>query len=50
MVDNNKKQVNVDIVEYVTDTELNRLVERLKKIEGFNFSIKSFVRISMESF
>jgi hypothetical protein len=48
MVDSDKKHVNVDVVEYLTDTELNRLLERLNEIEGFNFSVKTIVKLSNE--
>ena len=42
----NKKKVHVIIMENVTDEELSRLVDTLKKIEGFAFSIDSFVMVS----
>jgi hypothetical protein len=47
---NNKKKVHVKMMENVTDEELNQLVEGLKKIEGFNFTIDSFVIVSQTSY
>jgi hypothetical protein len=41
-----RKKVTVKIMENITDTELNQLVEGLKKIEGFAFSIDSFVLVA----
>jgi hypothetical protein len=40
------KKVNVKVMENVTDLELNQLIGGLKKIEGFEFTLDSFVFIS----
>jgi len=37
---------HVRIVENVTDRELNQLIEGLKKIEGFSFSVDSFTIVN----
>lgn len=36
-------KVHLKIMEDVTDKELNILIEGLKKIKGFNFSMSCFV-------
>jgi glutaredoxin-related protein len=38
-----KRRATVKIMENVTDEELNVLVKGLKKIQGFGFSIDTFV-------
>ena len=40
-----KRRATVKIMENVTDQELDALVKRLKKIQGFDFSIDTFVII-----
>jgi hypothetical protein len=40
------KKVNVKVMENMTDLELNQLIDRLKKIEGFEFTLDSLVFIS----
>jgi hypothetical protein len=41
-----KKKVHVRVIENITDTELNELIEGLKRIEGFNFSVDNFVIVN----
>jgi hypothetical protein len=41
-----KKKIHVKVMENVTDTELNQLIEGLKKINGFEFTLDSFTVIS----
>lgn len=46
MINNTEsKKVHVKTLENVTDEELNKLVDGLKKIEGFDFSIDTFVKV-----
>jgi hypothetical protein len=44
----NKKRVTIKIMENVTDQELDTLVKGRKKIQGFDFSIDTFVVINKE--
>jgi hypothetical protein len=36
---NDRKKVNVKVVEQISDTELARLTDSLKKLEGFDFLV-----------
>lgn len=38
-----KKRATVKVMENVTDQELDAVVKGLKKIQGFDFSIDTFV-------
>ncbi len=40
-----KRRATVKIMENVTDQELDVLIKALKKIQGFDFSVDSFVII-----
>ena len=42
----NQKRVQVKTMENLIHEEMIHLIERLKKIEGFNFNISSFVILS----
>lgn len=44
-MDGNKRRATVKIMENVTDEELDVLVKGLRKIQGFDFSIDTFVVI-----
>lgn len=44
-MDGNKRRATVKIMENVTDEELDVLVNGLRKIQGFDFSIDAFVVI-----
>jgi hypothetical protein len=43
-----KRRATVKVMENVTDQELEALVKGLKKIQGFDFSIDSFVIIKSD--
>ncbi len=40
-----KRRATVKIMENITDQELDALIKVLKKIQGFDFSVNSFVII-----
>jgi hypothetical protein len=41
-----RKKIHVKVMANLTDAELNKLVDGLKKIEGFRFSIDSFLWVT----
>jgi hypothetical protein len=41
----NKKQVNIKLVEQISDGEMIKLVEGLKKIDGFDFLVDCQFRV-----
>ena len=43
------KKATIKIMHDITDEEINTLLEGLKKIKGFDFSINSYVKLSTGS-